>query len=283
MKSCERYVSPKSDYFVYTPSRTAREMFFYPLQCGRFFYEAGYSLCRESYDSFLLMYLASDGLTLELDGQVHTVPSGSFVLLNCYKRHAYYAVSACECLWCHFDGAAAERWYDQIVSRLGNLFSMQNSRPVLDLLTAVYDVFAGGNPVREPLLSKYLNDILTAFLLYGPAEKEISHHAGSIEKTVTYINEHYAESIPVETMAVMAGLSQYHFIRIFKKETGFTPHEYLLNTRIGAAKYLLKNTRLPIKEICLSTGFSCESVFCTSFKRHQGMTPLQYRTSGSSA
>lgn len=257
-------------------------MFFYPLQCGRFFYEAGYSLCRESYDSFLLMYLVSDGLTLELDGQIHAVPSGSFVLLNCYKRHAYFAEADCECLWCHFDGAVAGHWYEHIVSRLGNIFSMPNASPVLTRLSAVYDMFAAGKPVREPLLSQYLNDILTAFLLYTPTEKDDNGRAGAMEKIITYINEHYMENIPVEALAAQAGLSQYHFIRIFKKETGYTPHEYLFNTRIGAAKYLLKNTYLPIKDICFSTGFSCESVFCSSFKRHQGMTPLQYRASGPS-
>ena len=78
-------------------------------------------------------------------------------------------------------------------------------------------------------------------------------------------------------LAEQAGLSQYHFIRTFKKETGFTPHEYLVNTRLATARYLLKNTRLPVKDICFNTGFSCESVFCSAFKQHQGMTPAQYR------
>ena len=46
------------------------------------------------------------------------------------------------------------------------------------------------------------------------------------EEIIAYINEHFAEKFSVEELAAQAGLSQYHFIRVFKKETGFTPHEY---------------------------------------------------------
>lgn len=66
LKSCEKLVSPESEYYIYTPSRSAREMFLYPLQCGHFIYEPGYFLRRESYDSFLLMFVQEGRLTLEL-------------------------------------------------------------------------------------------------------------------------------------------------------------------------------------------------------------------------
>ena len=50
------------------------------------------------------------------------------------------------------------------------------------------------------------------------------------------------EDISVPVLADRVGLSLYHFIRSFKKETGFTPHDYIIHTRINTAKYLLKNT-----------------------------------------
>ena len=54
-----------------------------------------------------------------------------------------------------------------------------------------------------------------------------------LEEIIAYINEHFAEKFSVEELAAKAGLSQYHFIRVFKKETGFTPHEYLNNTPVS--------------------------------------------------
>lgn len=277
MRSYEDHVLPQSDYYVYTPSKIAHELFFYPMQCGRFFYEAGYSLKRKAFDSFLLMYMERGSMTLEFQGKTTRIKSGQFLLLDCYQEHAYYTDTCCECLWCHFDGVIAENYYQTIVSHLGNVFSLMNSYPAQNKLHTIYTIFHTGSPVREPLISKYFVDIMTLFLLDTPQEVSYLRYATMSENIITYINEHFAENITIEALADRAGLSQYHFIRIFKKETGFTPHKYILNSRLSSAQYLLKNTRLSAKDICFQTGFSCESVFCSAFKKELGVTPTEYR------
>lgn len=277
MKSCEELISSKSNYYIYTPSRQASGMFLYPLQCGIFTYLPGYSLRRESFDSFLLMYLQKGELLISIDSHEIQASSGSFVLIDCYQPHTYSTFKGCECIWCHYDGITARSFYENITERLGNVFTMQESYTVLSQLSSIIKIFQNGDVVKEPVLSRHLNNIMTDFLLYVPGAGKSSDHVHIAEKSVTYINEHFAQNISVSILADMAGVSEFHFIRIFKKETGFTPHEYLVNTRIATAQYLLKNTRLPIKDICYNTGFSCESAFCSSFKKHQGITPSQYR------
>lgn len=277
MHSCEEHVLPQSDYYVYTPSKIAYELFFYPLQCGHFYYEAGYYLNRNAFDSFLLMYVEKGTMTLEFQGKATAIHAGQFLLLDCYQSHAYYTQAGCSCLWCHFDGTLARPYYENITARLGNAFSLLNSYPVQNKLNSIYSTFQTGSPVREALVSKYFVDIMTLFLLDTPQEVSYLHYASMSENIITYINEHFAEDITIATLAERAGMSQYHFIRTFKKESGFTPHKYILNSRISAAKYLLKNTRLSAKDICFQTGFSCESVFCSAFKKETGVTPTEYR------
>ena len=58
MKSLEPHIAPSSEYFQYTPSLTAQNTFFYPICTGNFLYESGYELHRNSFDSFLLMYIS---------------------------------------------------------------------------------------------------------------------------------------------------------------------------------------------------------------------------------
>lgn len=280
MKSREAFVHADSQYYVYTPSRTALELFLYPMQCGHFTYEPGYSLRRESYDSFLVMYIQKGELTLEVEERQYHVTSNHFVLLDCYQRHAYSTCAGWECLWCHFDGITARAYYENIHARLGHVFALPDPYPAFTKLTALYNTFHTGAVVREPLLSKYLNDIMTEFMLYLPGKKTVPGYAGMAEEIITYINEHFSEEISVADLAARAGLSHYHFIRTFKKETGFTPHEYIRDTRIATARYLLKNTGLSVKDICFHTGFTSESVFCSAFKSRLGMTPGQYRTQG---
>ena len=277
MKSCEEFVASTSDYYIYSPSKLAQEMFLYPLQCGLFSYLPGYNLQRDSFDSFLLMYIQKGEMDLNTDGQTYHVTANHFVLLDCYRSHAYSTSGGFECIWCHFDGITARAYYENIVSRLSNVFFMPDPYPALSKLSSILKVFDSGAVVREPLLSKYLNDILTEFMLYLPSQVKSLNYISIAEEIITYINEHFADDLRIEELAAKAGLSHFHFIRVFKKETGFTPHEYILNTRIATAQYLLKNTKLSIKDICYNTGFSSESVFCSSFKHRQGMTPSQYR------
>ena len=261
------------------PSKTAQTMFFYPLCVGHFFYKPGYSLQRESYDSFLLLYIEKGTLTLTVNGHSATAAQDSFLLIDCYSPHAYATDTGCDALWCHFDGPTARTFYEAITGRLGNIFSLTDSYPAVHKLRSIYKIFDENEAIREPLLSKNINDILTAFLLYSPLTSGWSEGVGVTEEVLSYINEHFAEDISVEELASKASLSQYHFIRTFKRETGFTPHEYIVNIRMNNAKYLLKNSALSIKDICFRTGFSCESVFCSAFKKHQGLTPLSYRES----
>ena len=277
MKSQEKFISVDSEYFVYSPSKTALDVFLYPLQCGHFVYDPGYFLQRDSYDSFLLMYIQKGELDLEIKERKYHVRSNSFILLDCYESHAYSTSAGWECMWCHFDGITARGYYDIVTSHLGNIFTMPDPYPVLSKLTSLYNVFHTGAVVREPLLSKYLNDIMMAFMLHLPNKNSTHNNSGVAEEVITYINEHFAEDISVSDLAAKVGLSHYYFIRTFKRETGFTPHEYILNTRIATAQYLLKNTKLPVKDICFQTGFSCESIFCSTFKHRLGMTPSQYR------
>ncbi|WP_425501862.1 helix-turn-helix domain-containing protein [Paraliobacillus salinarum] len=81
----------------------------------------------------------------------------------------------------------------------------------------------------------------------------------------------------METLAKKANSSTYHFIRTFTKETGVTPYQYVMNTRIAAARFLLKASDASIKDIAFSTGFQSESSFCTCFKKIEQLTPSQYR------
>ncbi len=70
-----------------------------------------------------------------------------------------------------------------------------------------------------------------------------------------YIEEHYPEDLSVDQLAGLAGLSRFHFSRLFKELTGRTITDYINTLRINKSEYLLRNSRMNISEIALSTGF----------------------------
>jgi len=90
-----------------------------------------------------------------------------------------------------------------------------------------------------------------------------------------FIDMHYTKAIDIDNIADEAYFSKFHFIRLFKKIYGKTPHYYLTSVRIEKAKLLLQNN-ISVSEVCLSVGFESLSSFSGLFKRVTGVNPSIY-------
>jgi AraC family transcriptional regulator len=99
----------------------------------------------------------------------------------------------------------------------------------------------------------------------------------SLKQALCYINDNLGAELKVAEIASELGMSPYYFSRLFRQSMGVSPHEYLTQCRLEAAKQMLKKSNLPIIEIAAEVGFNSQSHFITLFKKHFGITPLQYR------
>ena len=91
-----------------------------------------------------------------------------------------------------------------------------------------------------------------------------------------FIDAEYASPMDLDNIADEALLSKYHFIRLFKKTYGYTPHQYLTAVRLDRAKDLLREGR-PVTDVCYAVGFDSLSSFTGLFKRLTGKTPSVFR------
>lgn len=101
----------------------------------------------------------------------------------------------------------------------------------------------------------------------------------ALRTILEYIDAHLGGTITVETLASVAGLSPYHFCRVFKQSKGVSPHGYLVHRRVDRAKELIAGTDLSLAEIALIAGFSDQSHCSRSFRRQLGISPSEYRWS----
>ena len=91
-----------------------------------------------------------------------------------------------------------------------------------------------------------------------------------------FIDSHYHENINLSDSADEALFSKFHFIRLFKKIYGRTPHQYLTYVRIENAKLLLQTT-ISVTDVCFEVGFESVSSFTGLFRRVVGRTPSSYQ------
>ncbi|WP_281170152.1 bifunctional transcriptional activator/DNA repair enzyme AdaA [Paenibacillus pinihumi] len=92
-----------------------------------------------------------------------------------------------------------------------------------------------------------------------------------------YVDNHYGESLTLETLAYLSHGTPYHLHRTFKKVTGSTPVDYIQHIRIEQAKRLLSTSDDPVSQIGESVGLANTPYFITLFKKRTGQTPEVYR------
>jgi AraC family transcriptional regulator len=148
---------------------------------------------------------------------------------------------------------------------------------------ALLDESASATPVGK-LYTDSLINTLTLHLLknYSNAAcvKENTNGGLSgykLKRVQEFIDANLEEDLSLAELAEVAALSQFHFARAFRKSTGMTPQQYLMQQRIERAKQLLAREDLPIVEISLRTGFKNQSHFTTLFRKFTNHTPKLWR------
>ncbi len=92
-----------------------------------------------------------------------------------------------------------------------------------------------------------------------------------------HADRHYAEPLDLQILADVAGLSRFHFQRLFKATYGRTPAAYVSERRVARAQDLLRATNLTVTEVCHAVGFSSLGSFSSRFRELVGETPSAYQ------
>jgi AraC-like DNA-binding protein len=100
-----------------------------------------------------------------------------------------------------------------------------------------------------------------------------------LQRAKDTVDARYREPLDVSDLARAAHLSPAHFSREFTRTFGEPPHRYLLTRRMERAADLLRNTDRSVADICMSVGLQSVGSFTSSFTRHFGKTPTEYRAS----
>jgi AraC-like DNA-binding protein len=108
-------------------------------------------------------------------------------------------------------------------------------------------------------------------------QEELACHFQELLPVVRHIDEHFAKSISMATMAELAGLSATHFNRRFRQLTRMTPMQYLRTVRIQEAQRLLTTSSKSLIEIAEHVGYTDQSHLTRRFRETIGVTPAAYR------
>jgi transcriptional regulator GlxA family with amidase domain len=99
----------------------------------------------------------------------------------------------------------------------------------------------------------------------------------TLEPVLEWIEDNLAQELTLAALAARSGMSERTFSRRFREQTGTTPLQWLLRTRVRRAQYLLENSDHPVERIARQAGFGSPTSFRERFRRVVGTTPQAYR------
>lgn len=104
-----------------------------------------------------------------------------------------------------------------------------------------------------------------------------TEYSAPIRSCIEYINYHLEEPVNLKQLIHSLGYNDCYFSKKFKKETGWSPKDYLLEQRFERAKFLLKNSSKSVSDISAQLHFCSQSYFTEQFKKRYHVTPAEYR------
>lgn len=278
MKPTEIGVLKKSEVYFSSPSQTAKKLYYYPISAGHFFCVKNYHLIRENYNSLLITHIIDGTFTYVKDDRHFTAKAGETVILDCYRPHEYYTNDSFESIWVHISGANSFDLFQEIEKIDGNIVKCSDAEHVKKLLFRIFNDIKSDNPPSELEMSLDIYKIFTELLNpQSIKSKGKNDYEDNIQDVKKLISDNLNENLTVQQLAESVHMSSSHFSRVFKQQTGFSPYDFVLISRLNRAKDYLQKTDMSISQIAYDIGFNSESNFIFFFTKNTGLSPSKFR------
>ncbi|WP_411847528.1 AraC family transcriptional regulator [Roseibacillus persicicus] len=158
-----------------------------------------------------------------------------------------------------------------------------------DLKASIEEVFEAWERRKDPLMQELIRNRIASVVLASAlcmekseGEEMESQNSRRVGEVMRWLEKNIEKELTVEEMAKVAGLSVPHFFREFKRFTGTSPNDFLLQKKVDRAAVRLAEKPPPtVTQIAHELGFSSSQYFSTVFRRYRGMSPTEWRSARS--
>ncbi|WP_256756925.1 AraC family transcriptional regulator [Cohnella sp. WQ 127256] len=270
-----------SIHLLHTPNPTAAMLPFRIFACGHYYCLKGYRVERQGLNNRLLVLTLAGSGHITYRGVSYPLTKGQAFLIDCNELQIYESVGDdWEIQWVRYEESKGIDYEFTINGGRFQPIALQRLGYVETRMNTILQQANHYAPAADLIMSEALCGVLTA--MYEDKHvhdtlKMSSSVTKAISETVIYMERHYADNTTVKELAHKIHMTPYAFIRLFKRQIGLTPYEYILKVRITQARFILEQTDLSITEISEQVGFHNINNFIRKFKMLTNTTPLKYR------
>ena len=220
---------------------------------------------------YQLIYIDKGFGTFVADGKKTEIVEGNVIIYKpkTPQYYTFYPDSLSTYYWIHFTGFEIE----SILSELNITDSILHTGKFIEL-KEIFDRMIKDNAVNDISSQQLLCSHLISILSH--LSRKIHTPQSNIHKVIETMQLDFSNKLTNCDYAKICGVSEYHFIRKFKKETGFTPLQYKTKLVVNKAIDLFSTSNLNISEIAHILGFEDSLYFSRVFKKETGISPQKY-------
>lgn len=226
-----------------------------------------------------LLYILDGNGTVTNDCNEYAVNKGDLVVINSYSVHQINSIQPMKYFCLIIDNSFCK--YHQIDISALHFTELIRDENFSVLFHNLINECDGDTPFKDAAIMHLVLEILL-YLSRNHSQAKINYSDEKesaqkrIHTAIRYIKENIQKKLSVSEIATSVGLSQYHFMREFKRITGCTLTNYVNIIRCEYAKDLLQTGQHKVKEVALLCGFESESYFINVFKKHTASLPSEH-------
>lgn len=223
------------------------------------------------------MHYIADGNGFFCGKEVKT-GEGFLICPNIISEFSVDAPSGWEHFWIAFNGAKSDDYLKSINIELKNqIIKFKNTQLLKEMLLILFE-----NSSNAP--HPYFYSLTPLFVMLANIDTidnrkiVISKPEQYVDETISFIKNNFCNNITVNSIARHINISEKYLCRIFHKKTGISPKEYIIETRLNYAEYLMRSTSLSLSEIAAQVGYSNLNNFSQIYIKYKKITPSKFRS-----
>lgn len=264
-----------------TPADWQRDLFYSVVRGGHLKAGLDHRIQRDTYPGHELILCLSGRGWAQINGRRHDVTAGDLLWVNCHHPHIYgaHTKSPWELYWMRIEGRPLERVANLLETKSQPVIRSFNAKAAMHAFERTFQHMIGSRPSDAAMVNASVTALIALAFEARLSDPDMIRPElpMPVQKAIEKMRLYFHTPIRVAELALLAGMSESHFSRLFKSAIGTSPIDWLRRERINQAKHRLIESDDPIKEIARQVGYSDQFFFSKDFKKMTKLTPTQFR------
>ena len=228
-----------------------------------------------------LFYIIDGDGQFQIDDERFMVHANQLVIVNPNIIHTElsYEAHPLEYIVVGIEGQALE--VSETCDGRFCILSFPEQNNILTCMQNILQEMQNKVPQYQTVCQAYMNILVIQLMrnaslsaVQEPAQPQKNRQCAAARR---YIDFHYKESLTLDLLAAETNVNKYYLVHAFKQTYGISPINYMISCRIQEGKRLLEETDLSLSQISSILGFSSASYFSQSFRKAEGISPIEHR------